>query len=418
MCSFICSTKSLNVPQVNQLASKRGPDYTQTVKVDEFNIIHNLLDISRKKIIQPIVDENVILLFNGEIYDPKTTQDTLSIIPLYKEYGINFIDKVNGEYAIAIIDKIKNVILLYSDVFATKPLYYSVENKDIGFASYESDLKLLKFRNIKRVDTSTFIQINLNDLSVIEYKHSIFCLKEFKTSFDDCLNALENSFKLRLSTKNAVGISSGHDSGSILQWAADNKTQSAFYYVKTNKEDEEVVSFRKRLCESKGLQFKTIDYIEKYNLYNKFESALLASQMERFNYFKEEPSIFLLSKMMRYIKRDGINVFISGQGSDELLTNYFTKKKFYRDLKKQFPWRNFYGGTNRLYIDQLECVGGSYGIEVRYPFLDRVFVQEFLHLTKERKNYVYKSVLSEYLKMNKMPVKTEKVGLSLLKINS
>lgn len=415
MCSFICSTRSFSDPRINSLASRRGPDHTQTLKIDQFNIIHNLLDISKKKIIQPIIDRDIILLFNGEIYEPETKEDTLSIIPLYKEYGERFVERINGEYAIIIIDKTKNSIFLYSDIFATKPLYYSLESNDIGISSYESDLKLLKFNNITRVDSSTIIKISLKDYSVTETKHNTFSLKEYKSSFDDCLEALENSFKLRLNTKAAVGLSSGHDSGSILQWSINSEYDNTFYYVETKKEDTHIMMQRKQLCELKGKKFKTINYYDNYNLYNIYESNILSSQMERFDYFKEEPSIFLLSKMMRYIKRDSIDIFISGQGSDELLTNYFTRKDFHRNLKKQFPWKNFYGGTNRLYIDQLECVGGSYGIEVRYPFLDKKFVQEFLHLERKAKNSAYKSVLYEYLSKNNMSFKSKKVGLSLLK---
>jgi len=415
MCSFICTTKPITDTRVNLLASKRGPDFTNSVKIDKFNIIHNLLDISKKRIIQPIVKQDSILLFNGEIYEPKTTEDTLSILPIYEEYGERFVERINGEYAIGIIDLAKNIVLLYSDIFATKPLFYSVDETDIGFSSYKSDLELLEFNNIKRVDSSTIIKINLSDHSVTVYKHSSFNLNEYKTEFDDCIAALEDAFRYRIKQETAVGISSGHDSGSILQWSANNNIGNSFYYVYTKKEDKEIMEYRKALCDIKKLKFKTINYFDNKELFNRFEKSLLITQMEDYDRFKEEPSIFLLSKMMRYIKRDNIDIFISGQGSDEILTNYFTRKNFFRDLKKQFPWRNFYGGTNRQYIDQLEYIGGSYGIEVRYPFLDKVFIQEFLSLTKDAKNSVYKSVLNEYLSKNNMPFKIEKVGLSLLK---
>jgi asparagine synthetase B (glutamine-hydrolysing) len=121
----------------------------------------------------------------------------------------------------------------------------------------------------------------------------------------------------------------------------------------------------------------------------------------------------MISKLLRKVKSDGIDIFIAGQGGDEIVSNYIEDDIFFTDLKVQFPWKNFYYGENRLYIDQFEYIGGVYGVEVRYPFLDREFVQEFLHLTLELKNKFYKSVISEYLNRNNMPTKTEKVGFSM-----
>jgi len=39
-------------------------------------------------------------------------------------------------------------------------------------------------------------------------------------------------------------------------------------------------------------------------------------------------------------------------------------------------------------------------LEGRYPFLDRAVVQEFLWLTADLKNSVYKNVLDNYLTMH------------------
>jgi hypothetical protein len=63
------------------------------------------------------------------------------------------------------------------------------------------------------------------------------------------------------------------------------------------------------------------------------------------------------------------------------------------------------------YISKEEYVGGSYGIEVRYPFLDKKLVQEFLWLHVDLKNKSYKYPLEYYLENNKFPYnKGEKLG--------
>ena len=81
------------------------------------------------------------------------------------------------------------------------------------------------------------------------------------------------------------------------------------------------------------------------------------------------------------------------------------------DLSTIFPWNSFYGSSMESYIAKEEYVGGSYGIEVRYPFLDKKVVQEFLWLDVKLKNSVYKSPLDYYLVNNNYPYnKGQKLG--------
>lgn len=51
-----------------------------------------------------------------------------------------------------------------------------------------------------------------------------------------------------------------------------------------------------------------------------------------------------------------------------------------------------------------EFVAGAYGIETRYPYLDKFLVQEFLNLDSKLKNYFYKAPLRKYLLENNFPI--------------
>jgi len=55
------------------------------------------------------------------------------------------------------------------------------------------------------------------------------------------------------------------------------------------------------------------------------------------------------------------------------------------------------------YIAKEEWVGGSFGIEMRYPFLDKQVVQEFLWIHQDLKNRTYKSVIDYMLTKNNIP---------------
>ena len=131
-----------------------------------------------------------------------------------------------------------------------------------------------------------------------------------------------------------------------------------------------------------------------------------------------------LSFICEQAKKDGCLIYLSGQGADEIFSDYgFGGKtiynhssfagKFPEDLNTIFPWNNFFQGTQYSYLGKEENVAGAWGIEGRYPFLDKDVVQEFLWLKPDLKNKNYKSVLTFYLKKYKIDFeKNKKIGFS------
>jgi len=55
------------------------------------------------------------------------------------------------------------------------------------------------------------------------------------------------------------------------------------------------------------------------------------------------------------------------------------------------------------YLAKEEYVSGSFGLEARYPYLDKDVVQEFLNLTPRLKNIMYKSVIDNFLTEHGFP---------------
>jgi len=100
---------------------------------------------------QPLYNEDgtVCVVFNGEIYNFRELRADLerlghrfssatdgAVIPhLYEEYGIDFVRKLNGMFAIAIYDANRRSVYLIRDRFGIKPLYYAVRNREIVFGS-------------------------------------------------------------------------------------------------------------------------------------------------------------------------------------------------------------------------------------------------------------------------------------------
>src|SRR6185436_11420526 len=64
------------------------------------------------------------------------TQTDTEIIPhLYQEYGEDFVDHLNGMFAISLWDSVKKKLILARDRFGEKPLYYGVFDGKLLYAS-------------------------------------------------------------------------------------------------------------------------------------------------------------------------------------------------------------------------------------------------------------------------------------------
>ena len=100
---------------------------------------------------QPIFNEDrsIAVVFNGEIYNFaelrarltrqghhfETNGDTEVIVHLYEQYGDEFVDQLNGMFALAIWDRTAQRLLLARDRLGQKPLYYSRTADGLIFGS-------------------------------------------------------------------------------------------------------------------------------------------------------------------------------------------------------------------------------------------------------------------------------------------
>lgn len=445
MCGFIITNKKVeNLNYVNFFLKKRGPDLTNIKKYNKVIAIHNLLSLTGEFTSQPIEKDNFICLFNGEIYNYKEfgdySSDAHCILPSFIKENENFFRKIDGEYAICIFDKLNNIIYLATDLFATKPLFYSLDKENFGISSYKSCLERLKFKNIKKVKNNTFLTINLQNKTLVESQIvKLDFSNQNKKNFRDWDIAFENAIKKRVNSryKKFIALSSGHDSGAIA--CAMNKL-NIDYGSFTIKKNEDLKIIKKRVL----LNLKSVHkYINLFNFiwiiistFNLTKAENFTCSLENQNTkikklvsYKSDKAANGLSEICRRAKRDGYKIMISGQGPDEIFSDYgFNGIKFNsnssfgglfpKDLESIFPWPNFFRNTMELYLMKEEMVAGAYGIETRYPFLDFKVIQEFLWLDVELKNKIYKAPLSNYLEVNNYPNHKRKIGFNIYeKIN-
>ncbi|HEY6189998.1 MAG TPA: asparagine synthase (glutamine-hydrolyzing) [Pyrinomonadaceae bacterium] len=100
---------------------------------------------------QPLYNEDnsVVLLCNGEIYNYlelreallqkghtfRTKSDVEVLLHLYEEDGIEFLNKLNGQFAFVIYDRKRKRLFLARDHFGINPLYFTIRDGVFIFAS-------------------------------------------------------------------------------------------------------------------------------------------------------------------------------------------------------------------------------------------------------------------------------------------
>ena len=156
-CSFLVTNANMTQPELefaNHYLRLRGPDHTSHVQRNGVHFVHNLLWLTGKLTPQPFVDERsgVVALFNGEIYNYRDLAQGLAtdgeaLLPMYRTHGEHFPQRLRGEFAVVVADWERDLLVLSTDVFGTKPFWSASDhNGRFGVASYASALLRLGFK--------------------------------------------------------------------------------------------------------------------------------------------------------------------------------------------------------------------------------------------------------------------------------
>lgn len=121
-----------------------------------------------------IADGKTWIVFNGEIYNFReiradltalgctfrSDSDTEVILAAYRHWGLDAVSRFRGMFAFAIWDDSRRVLHLCRDRFGVKPLYYSVRNGALAFASESKALNCAGYtdRAVDPLSVAEFVQ--------------------------------------------------------------------------------------------------------------------------------------------------------------------------------------------------------------------------------------------------------------------
>jgi len=205
------ANEKLPLEQMMLAVHHRGPDaqgkYETTINQKYIGLGHtrlSIIDLSENGH-QPFVADNqkIQVVFNGEIYNFlelkdqylknetfHSNTDTEVILKLYQQKGISFIELLNGDFSIAILDQDQNKVYLIRDRAGVKPLYFyhqqeklifgseiksilkagikpelAVENLQKYFVFKYSPANETLFKNINRLQPAHYAEYDLNNRS-------------------------------------------------------------------------------------------------------------------------------------------------------------------------------------------------------------------------------------------------------------
>jgi asparagine synthase (glutamine-hydrolysing) len=347
----------------------RGPDDNGIYIANTIGLGHRRLSVLDTSLAghQPFLsdDKRYVLVYNGEIYnfkefypelirngfDIKTKSDTEVLLKLFQLYGTNMLHRLNGMFAFAIWDNQEKKLTLVRDRMGVKPLYYSLYNESLYFASEQKalftagvPLKIADdgleeyifnrfvagentlYQNIKKVLPGYVMTVQQNGKVIQEkwwnlkseiQKHPQINdpVKWFRETFDD-------SVKLRMVSDVPVGVllSGGIDSSSILaSLYRQNYKNIESFNVGFKEEEHNESHLAKMMSEKLDYSFQTMK-LEGENLYN----SLLSS-----TYFQDEPIMHLSEPHLLALSQKAatsVKVLLSGEGADELMGGYVRYK--------------------------------------------------------------------------------------------
>lgn len=374
-----------NEPIIDKYLSHRGPDSKKKIfqKEDLFFISRfyrlSIIDVNKRSD-QPFRFKDLILTFNGEIYNYlevkeylknkykakfETESDTEVLIQFLFYEGIKNINKLKGMWSFVLFNKKTKKTIICRDRFGEKNLFCYFNNKEIHFcseiAALVKNLKLNSinenyinkylfcsyrylnfnnetlYKNITNIEPGSYIiidkQFNIKKRKYFKIKSD---LKQSSFSRNTIIKNVRNLLKdtviktMRSDVKLAFCLSGGVDSSGLVSIAKKilNKNIKTYTIYSDDKKYNEFNSVKKTI-KKLGINKHKWVYLNKNNTFKNLKSIL----KKRLTPLPTLTS-YIQWNLMREISKDGYKVVISGNGADEMFSGYYDHYLcFFSDIK-------------------------------------------------------------------------------------
>ncbi len=382
-----------------ELLNHRGPEQDGFHVKDGISIGHKrlkIIDLSEKGR-QPMYNEDgsVCVTFNGEIFNFPEIKETLEkqghifvshtdtevLVHGYEQWGINMLERLNGQFAFCIFDKKKNLLFLARDRFGIKPLFYYCNEKRFIFGSelkvfLKSDIPkqinknamdyYMLFGNtpsehsilegVKKLIPGSML---IYDLSAKKIKE---CRRYWTLSFADQLDMdqaqiekeiverLDRAVKLQLVSDVPLGafLSGGLDSSILVSIMSKYVKDLKTFSIRFDRPDFNESHYAKIVSDKFGTHHFEID----------FNADNVRELITELPYYYDDPfgdPSMIPTCLVSRVARQHVTVSLSGTGGDELFGGYehyndYVRLRTLNNLPVPLKWllKHFAALTNIL----------------------------------------------------------------------
>lgn len=388
------------VKELSKRMSHRGPDESDMHITANGHILSHerlsIIDLHSGK--QPIKGtKNAYMVHNGEIYNHqelrdgllkahtfKTKSDSEVIVHLYEEFGYDFLDKLDGDFAFVVIDG--DDFIAGRDPLGVKPLYYGLDER--GRVYFSSEMKPIADQ------CKTFSTFPPGHY----YTPKTGFVKYYRPEYEDYTKA-DNELDLSLIRQSLTAatekrLMSDVPIGVLLSGGLDSSLTSAIAARLLKEKGKKLHSFSIGLDEdapdAKAAR-KVAGFLgtEHHEIHFTIEQGIaildkLIWHLETYDVtsIRASTPMYFLSKAITDL---GIKVVLSGEGADEIFGGYlyFRNAPSTEEFQKETIER-----VQKLFTADLLRADKStmaHGLEARVPFLDKAFLDVSMLIKPEEK---------------------------------
>ena len=365
---------------------------------------HNSLSVydraERQSAVQPVSNENLVLVLDGTLYNFKTIRNLVGKVGVDVEitsdaeallYLIDFYNKgdllkaiqmvvkfIDGDYAFAVWDG-ENLAVV-RDSLGVKPLFYAKNDDLCGFASNKQALTEAGFSDIGTLKPE-HILFNWEDIAPVQALHE----KILDGDVSKIDKLLKLSVAMRVEELYEVGVifSGGLDSSYLallIKEISENIGLKIKLYA-VGKEGAHDIEAAKYAAKFLNLDLQICEITE-----DMVREALpdVVKAIGDDNLMKVGVGLtaYFATKM---VAEDGIKVAISGQGADELFGGYKRYLESFVNDTLNYDIRSDIANMYHVNLERDGACAMLNSVELRLPFLDKKLVELVLNIPDNKK---------------------------------
>lgn len=388
------------VRELSKRMGHRGPDESDLHVTEKGSFLSHerlsIIDLHSGK--QPIQGtKTAYMVHNGEIYNHqalrdgllkqhtfRTKSDSEVIVHLYEEFGYDFCNLLDGDWAFVIVDG--DDFIAGRDPMGVKPLYYGLDER--GRIYFSSEMKPIadQCRTFSTFPPGHYYTQKTGFVKYYQPEYEDYLKADQALDLDLIRETLIEATRKRLMSDVPIGVllSGGLDSSLTSAIAsrllAESGKKLHSFSIGLDADAPDAVAARK-VAEYLGTEHHEIHFTieEGIKILDK-----LIWHLETYDVtsIRASTPMYFLSKAIADM---GIKVVLSGEGADEIFGGYlyFRNAPSTEDFQKETIER-----VQKLFTADLLRADKStmaHGLEARVPFLDKAFLDVAVRVKAEEK---------------------------------